>query len=184
MADLARFVQDLPAELYYMILDHVATPDESTTIVIDKHYQPPSALQINRKTREQYAKAYYGSDAVFQFLDPVSFISFMANIKAEHYRLIKQVQFVMNLPPARYDSHPSHHVRIGMTGVERSVQNLIHIIQMRKMASSPTASIELTYRPPFENTIEWEKRARIAGHIWVRELGEGIEKIRQAPRVR
>lgn len=66
-------IQALPQELQDLILEfleEIQTPDR---IILTTHYKPPSALQLNRKRRAEFAKKYY-STTVFEFLtcEPLS----------------------------------------------------------------------------------------------------------------
>lgn len=58
LEDLAQRVQDLPAELYDMVLEYTFTAGRER-IEITPAYKPPPQLQVSRTTRDLFAKHYY-----------------------------------------------------------------------------------------------------------------------------
>jgi hypothetical protein len=64
---LAQRVQNLPRELYNLILAKVFTPGTNVH-EINENYKPPKFLAVSRITRDMHAKAYYvGLDSSFVF---------------------------------------------------------------------------------------------------------------------
>ncbi|KAK4494796.1 hypothetical protein PRZ48_014152 [Zasmidium cellare] len=57
MDGLAEHIQDLPPELFDMILDFVLTPSQTHPSLIA--YKPPVQLQISRSTRATFAARFY-----------------------------------------------------------------------------------------------------------------------------
>ena len=58
LRDLAQRVQDLPAELYDMVLEYTFAADEDRIVITDS-YKPSKLLHVNRATRDLFAKNYY-----------------------------------------------------------------------------------------------------------------------------
>lgn len=58
LEELAQRVQDLPAELYDMVLEYTFTADEER-VAISPYYKPLARLHVSRATRDLFAKNYY-----------------------------------------------------------------------------------------------------------------------------
>ena len=64
LEDLAQRMQDLPVELYDMVLEYSFTADEER-VGVSWSYKPPARLQVSRATRELFAKKYYSRTRFF-----------------------------------------------------------------------------------------------------------------------
>ena len=58
MAESQKRLDDLPLELQIMICDFTFSAGP-TLHQVDAHYQPPSALQVSRASREKFAKSHF-----------------------------------------------------------------------------------------------------------------------------
>lgn len=94
---LAEHVQDLPADLYYIIFDYTLTLDGHMGIqhyaMITKKWKPPVQLQINRATRAKVAEKFY-RDSFFtirsgHYVDLLSL--FFGRLSEEHASMITRV---------------------------------------------------------------------------------------------
>lgn len=96
-------IQALPQELQCMILDCYMEVPRSSTVILDKDYNPPAALQITRAHRASFATAYY-RDTVFDpkqdlvdkdgmFAQGLRFQLWLRSLSVEHQSLIGTVKF-------------------------------------------------------------------------------------------
>lgn len=95
--NLAQRVQDLPPELYNMIL-HEVFSTATTTHYIDTHWRPSKLLSISKATWKMYAESYYGSGEssfVFQIYPGPGFdrirrlVSWLQLIPASHRSMLQ-----------------------------------------------------------------------------------------------
>ena len=94
--DLARRLQNLPPELYNVILVKVFTPDTNIQ-KIDADYKPPKFLAISRTTRDMYAEAYYGSpdsSFVFDLRMGKPLVSWLKCLPSSHMQMLRHMKFI------------------------------------------------------------------------------------------
>lgn len=89
LEDLAQRVQNLPAELYDMVLEYTFTADEER-IEITLAYKPPAQLQVSRATRELFAQDYYTTTrfVVPVWAHPMVVDRFVTSLSMAHVKLL------------------------------------------------------------------------------------------------
>lgn len=114
---LSRRIQALPQELQDIILDFVLSvpPNDDGVVYISDAYKPPTGLQLNRKIRARFAKAYYGGDAIFLVERPLNLEfrlwcfprleRWFSKLEFSHSELINTIRMEINqsLPPYDLD---------------------------------------------------------------------------------
>lgn len=99
---LVRRIQDLPPELHDMIFSLVFAADVSIR-TIDENYKPPPLLAVDRRSREIYAKAYYGStDSLFicnASIDTIhdTLIPWLKSVPESHLRMIRHLKITCKI---------------------------------------------------------------------------------------
>lgn len=95
---LDQRIQKLPQELRDMIKDFTFTPSFNTRR-IDKHYTPPSLLQVDRASRLQFGQSYYGGDSIFNFEDRKILCRYVKHLDDSHQELIKTFRLLCGWVP-------------------------------------------------------------------------------------
>ena len=105
---LVQRVQALPQELQDMIFGYATIPSTSNTDLLPQQYRPPSALQINRKTRGKFASEYYPATTIrvdFHRLednDNVRMLGrFMDSLLATHLDIVQAIEIDERIPIAK-----------------------------------------------------------------------------------
>lgn len=95
MKSLASLVQGLPAELYQEIYDLTFTTGAGEHS-IKQNYKPPNCLQVNRSTRESFARSYYGEDSTFLVDGPADRIcaKWINRLPDAHAAMLSEIRVV------------------------------------------------------------------------------------------
>lgn len=95
--DLAAAVQSLPSELFDEIYDLTFTFDSKTCCVESRTYKPPSAIQVDRKSRSKAAKSYYNNTVFtfstkgYDFEDDADGKSWLASLPEDHVKALREI---------------------------------------------------------------------------------------------
>lgn len=92
MADnnLSALVQALPAELYDEIF-HLTFTESGSPRTIDKGYKPPFLLQVNQKSRAQYARTYFGNASIF-YISKTLLEKWTRSLPKDHINLLSDIR--------------------------------------------------------------------------------------------
>lgn len=101
MNELARRVQDLPAELFVKIYDYTFTA-ESGPLRINSDWKPSHLLHVSQKSRATFARSYYGSGRSIEIrteqllvdLDDLR-LPYISTIPEYHLSLIAEIWYTM-----------------------------------------------------------------------------------------
>ena len=127
---LAQRLQRLPQELYDKVYDFTFTPVDTTQIRINRGYAPPSTLQVDRKSREEFAKTYY-STASFHGRDLFLINGWVHSLSEEHQDLLRSITYEEEVKRTNTSIG-------GSTGHVVLVNNVL-----RRASSQPPARLQL-----------------------------------------
>lgn len=91
MTELETRIGNLPLEIYEYILDLSLAPDESS-LLIGQDYRPPSALQLNRRTRSKAADYYYGQGSIFYCSNHGNCSKWLISLPEQHRKMLGKVR--------------------------------------------------------------------------------------------
>lgn len=112
-------IQNLCQELQDMILEELLAAQIPQIIVVEPDYNPPAALQLNRKTRAKFSKVYYDRLIYIDYahwnlrgrrrrITPYRFISTLGK---SHLALVRCMQITApDSPHENYDTEPPFRV--------------------------------------------------------------------------
>ena len=118
MDDLRTRVQALPAELFERIREIFFTP-KSGEQEICKDCRPPKPLQIDSKSRETFAKGYYGGGRSFVFNQPYLMEKWIRALQTQYRALLQHVCFILEDPQFERCFTPPFNVSVMVRQVER-----------------------------------------------------------------
>lgn len=90
---LASFMQRQPQKLFNAIYDLTLTP-ASRDYVIDRSYEPPKGLQIDRASRDHFVRSFYGNDSIFHVDTQKTCVKWIKSLPLSHVEMIKSVRIV------------------------------------------------------------------------------------------
>ena len=85
-------IQSLPQELQNIVLEHYFSLGNAKSVPVDGSYKPPIQLQINRATRQAFAREYY-SGSTFTFNERSVIFLWLKSLTAEHHDYIKTLHY-------------------------------------------------------------------------------------------
>ncbi|KAK3720993.1 hypothetical protein LTR37_003283 [Vermiconidia calcicola] len=97
MDDLANRVQSLPPELYNHIYDDVFTSSTTTINVIGRKYKPPSALQVDRRSRFIFAMTYYseGTTIILDAMYTWNVLHWLRSLNIRHLARLRKAKHLL-----------------------------------------------------------------------------------------
>ncbi|KAK3708817.1 hypothetical protein LTR37_011338 [Vermiconidia calcicola] len=89
---LAQGMQSLPAELYDKIYKEVFSYGKRSKFILNKSYKPPARLHVDRKSRNEFAQAYYGGTLFISNAETVPL--WLSSLPETHLDMLSEVQCV------------------------------------------------------------------------------------------
>lgn len=132
---LPALVQALPAELYDEIpnLTFTVSTDSRT---IDIAYQPPKLLQVNRASRELFAKSYYGQRSTF-YIHKDLLKAFVTSLPTVHLTQITEI---------RITGTATKLYTLGVLGSMMEVHNILKALSVMPIEPIPSMSQRNVFR--------------------------------------
>jgi hypothetical protein len=124
MDDLIERVQDLPPELFNKFKDLVFT-HTPCTLKIDANYKPSKLLEVDKTTRDQFAKTYYGEITTFEISYAYHLREWLATLNAKHCALIRESQLRVTKP----NEARSRRTPAGVQGRQHWEQELFRVLK-------------------------------------------------------
>lgn len=91
---LISLLQALPAELFHNIYELTFTP-RTDKVDITKSYRPPIELQIDRASRQLFARKYYGSNKFFTG-NAIALVHWLRHLRVERIERLADVRFCIH----------------------------------------------------------------------------------------
>lgn len=95
--DLPNLIQSLRPELYNEIYELIFSVEsiEASTLGdkrVNKSYEPPSLLHVNRHTREIFSQLFYGNDSTFYCRKKEIAVKWLASLPKHHIEMIQHIR--------------------------------------------------------------------------------------------